>query len=392
MKMKSVLILTICVILFVPLSAFAENFVVEIPEGTKFPGCEEANQCFNPYLTHISVGDTVTWKNIDSSAHTVTSGDPTNGPDEIFDSGLFMAGGSFNHKFNSSQVTAYFCMVHPWMQGIVRVTEGTSSTEPVQTTTETQKVTVTTKTIKNPELETVSTIQQKISKVLNNADYTLDGPTVIPLDDGSKKTGYTIINPDGDSFGSVNIWSKNNYVIELELGTTHNNDFDSASISAIALAGLIKVVMNPNEYDTDDFTEMYAEAAEDVNYETGSIRTTPNGNKITVSYITILEGTPGLTVVVFDVKYKENITITTTQVSEDPPVVTNPPKIETTPIEKNEKTESIRDTSESNSGNAVLGAFVVFGIPAILIGLFILRRKMKKIKIKKIKDAEWGGV
>lgn len=385
-------------------SAFAETFVVKIPKGTKFPGCEKTNQCFNPYLTHISVGDTVTWENKDSAAHTITSGDPTHGPDGLFDSGLIMPETSFTITFDSSQITAYFCMVHPWQQGIVRVTDGTSTdipeetslTESTQTTetqkAETQKVIVNTKIIRNPELETVSSLQQKISKVLNNAEYTLDGPTVIPLDDGSKKTGYTIINPEGKSFGSVNIWSKNNYVIELELGTTHNNDFDSASIAAIALAGLIKKVVDPNEFDIDDFTEMYAEAAEDLDYETDSIRTTPNGSKIKVGYITILEGVPGLTVVTFDIKYKENITVTSTQVSDNPPPVRDTPKTETAPIGKNEDDKLPKTTSESNSGNAALGALMIFGVPVFLIGLFMVRRKMKKAKLQKIKDAEWGGV
>ncbi len=378
--------------------SFAE--VISIPEGTSSPGCENHNSCYLPNSITISKGKTITWNNDDTAAHTVTAGSPTKGVQvEIFDSSLLMAGSSFSVTLDDAGEYPYFCMVHPWMQGIVRVTEVTSLESPETKvtslespqTTGTQKVTVTTKTIKNPELETVSSLQQKISKVLNNADYTLDGPTVILLEDGSKKSGYTIINPEGDSFGAVNIWSKDNYVIELELGTTHNNDFESAGISAIVLAGLIKAVIDPNEYGIDDFTEMYADAAEDLDYETDSIRTTPNGSKIKVGYITILEGIPGLTVVTFDIKYKQYITVSDTKVSEDPPVV-NTPKIESTSTVKNEKIEYTRNASESDSGNAALGAFIVFGIPAILIGLFILRRKMKKIKIQKIKDAEWGGV
>ena len=95
--------------------------IVSAPAGSSVPGCEERNQCFIPADVTISVGDTVTWSNDDTAAHTVTSGIASEGPDGIFDSSLFMAGTTFEHTFNEAGEFDYFCMVHPWMTGKVKV-------------------------------------------------------------------------------------------------------------------------------------------------------------------------------------------------------------------------------------------------------------------------------
>ena len=98
-----------------------QTLEVTIPSGTSVPGCEEANKCFIPASVSIKKGDTLTWKNNDSAAHTVTSGSPAEGPSGIFDSSLLIGGGSFEHTFDSSGSYDYFCMVHPWMTGNVQV-------------------------------------------------------------------------------------------------------------------------------------------------------------------------------------------------------------------------------------------------------------------------------
>ncbi len=95
---------------------------VSAPAGSSVPGCEERNQCVIPADVTISVGDTVTWSNDDTAAHTVTSGTP--GSDSVgvdFDSSLFMAGTIFEHTFDEAGEFDYFCMVHPWMTGRVQV-------------------------------------------------------------------------------------------------------------------------------------------------------------------------------------------------------------------------------------------------------------------------------
>ena len=94
---------------------------ISAPAGTSVPGCEETNECFIPAEVSISIGETVTWSNDDTAAHTVTSGIPSEGPDGIFDSSLFMAGTTFEHTFDEAGEYDYFCMVHPWMIGKVQV-------------------------------------------------------------------------------------------------------------------------------------------------------------------------------------------------------------------------------------------------------------------------------
>ena len=94
---------------------------ISAPAGSSVPGCEEKNQCFIPADVTISVGETVTWSNDDTAAHTVTSGIASEGPDGIFDSSLFMAGTTFEHTFDEAGEFDYFCMVHPWMTGKVLV-------------------------------------------------------------------------------------------------------------------------------------------------------------------------------------------------------------------------------------------------------------------------------
>src|SRR3989337_3429532 len=94
---------------------------ISVPSGSSTPGCEEVNECYIPAEVTVNVGDTVTWSNDDSAAHTVTSGTPTGGPDGTFDSSLFMADATCSHTFDNAGEYNYFCMVHPWMTGKIQV-------------------------------------------------------------------------------------------------------------------------------------------------------------------------------------------------------------------------------------------------------------------------------
>ncbi|MFB5626025.1 MAG: plastocyanin/azurin family copper-binding protein [Nitrosopumilus sp.] len=97
--------------------------VVETAQGSGGPGCEETNECYLPYSITIFTGDTVQWNNVDTAAHTVTSGSMADGATGIFDSGLFMAGETFEFTFDESGTFDYFCMVHPWMTGKIIVND-----------------------------------------------------------------------------------------------------------------------------------------------------------------------------------------------------------------------------------------------------------------------------
>ncbi|MFB5597740.1 MAG: plastocyanin/azurin family copper-binding protein [Nitrosopumilaceae archaeon] len=98
-----------------------QTVIVTVPAGTSVPGCEETNECYLPPSVSINAGDTVSWDNVDTAAHTVTSGTPANGPDGKFDSSLLMGGATFEVTFDESGSYDYFCMVHPWMVGDVQV-------------------------------------------------------------------------------------------------------------------------------------------------------------------------------------------------------------------------------------------------------------------------------
>ena len=95
--------------------------IVVIPAGVGVPGCEETSECYLPSLLTIGTGTTVTWENIDNAAHLATSGTPAGGPDGVFDSGMIMAGGTFEHEFIDRGEFQYYCIVHPWMVGTVTV-------------------------------------------------------------------------------------------------------------------------------------------------------------------------------------------------------------------------------------------------------------------------------
>lgn len=101
--------------------AYPMSLTVSLPVGSAISGCEETDECYIPYQADVAVGAVVTWNNEDSAAHTVTSGDTSVGPTEIFDSGLLVAGNSFEYTFDASGTFDYFCVLHPWMTGIVNV-------------------------------------------------------------------------------------------------------------------------------------------------------------------------------------------------------------------------------------------------------------------------------
>ena len=108
--------------------AFADHaeVTIETAAGSGAPGCEDtAEGCYIPGTATVDVGGNVIFSNTDSAAHTFTSGDPTM-PDTVqvlFDSGLAMAGSTFEWSPTEVGTVPYFCMVHPWMQGIIIVQE-----------------------------------------------------------------------------------------------------------------------------------------------------------------------------------------------------------------------------------------------------------------------------
>ncbi len=63
----------------------------------------------------VSVGTTVTWTNLDSAAHTVTS------ETDLFDSGNLARNAAFSYSFTDRGTFSYFCAIHPYMRAKVIV-------------------------------------------------------------------------------------------------------------------------------------------------------------------------------------------------------------------------------------------------------------------------------
>jgi len=75
-----------------------------------------ADMAFSPSTLTISVGDTVTWTNNDSVAHTVVSTD--NGP---LNSGNLNKSASYSYTFTQAGTYTYKCSYHPSMTGTITV-------------------------------------------------------------------------------------------------------------------------------------------------------------------------------------------------------------------------------------------------------------------------------
>lgn len=75
---------------------------------------------FSPATITIKVGTTVTWTNMTSAPHTVTSDDG-----KSFDSGISnpitASGGTFSHTFMTAGTFAYHCQFHPFMKATIIV-------------------------------------------------------------------------------------------------------------------------------------------------------------------------------------------------------------------------------------------------------------------------------
>jgi len=109
-------------------AAFADHSEVTIvpAQGSGAPGCEEVEYgCFIPGVATVDLGGKVIFLNDDSAAHTFSAGTAADGPTGEFDTSMVMAGNSYEWTADTSGVIDYFCMVHPWMTGLLVVGEGT---------------------------------------------------------------------------------------------------------------------------------------------------------------------------------------------------------------------------------------------------------------------------
>jgi plastocyanin len=70
---------------------------------------------FNPATIQVKAGQSITWTNQDSTAHTVTL------DDKSVDSGNIEANATYSHAFAQAGTFSYHCAIHPQMKGTVTV-------------------------------------------------------------------------------------------------------------------------------------------------------------------------------------------------------------------------------------------------------------------------------
>lgn len=132
MNFRIIVAVTVIFVIFGTNPAFAQStYTINIPTGAADPNAPyfwqvESTGNTDGELT-IQVLDSIIWANADTAAHTVTSGTPVDGYDGKFDSSLFGPANSFKFQFTEAGTYDYFCIVHPWMTGVINVVETQSS-------------------------------------------------------------------------------------------------------------------------------------------------------------------------------------------------------------------------------------------------------------------------
>jgi len=122
-----------CIFLFFVISIVAmpeviaeeeENKVI-VPYGAYSPVCAKTSNCYVPNNIVIDEGDKIIWINGDYAPHTVTSGNLWSGKDSLFESKILNHNDRFEFTFSDfkSGIYPYYCIMHPWMKGLVSIAE-----------------------------------------------------------------------------------------------------------------------------------------------------------------------------------------------------------------------------------------------------------------------------
>ena len=93
---------------------------ITIPVKAARPACGPHPECYIPSYYVAKVDEPVIWLNEDSAFHSVTSGSYEE-PTDLFDSGHMDPYGTFSYKFDEPGMYPYFCTLHPWMAGNIKV-------------------------------------------------------------------------------------------------------------------------------------------------------------------------------------------------------------------------------------------------------------------------------
>ncbi len=104
------------IILVIAAGHFAAADMTPAPAASPYV-IDISNNAFSPSSLSVPVGSTVTWKNDDPYAHTVTMSGKGG-----FDSGNLNSGKTFSNTFSKPGTYTYICSIHPSMTGTITVT------------------------------------------------------------------------------------------------------------------------------------------------------------------------------------------------------------------------------------------------------------------------------
>ena len=90
-----------------------QNTVSNAPAGNLV---QISNFAFSSSVLNVKVGDSVTWTNMDSAPHTVTSDSGSE-----LTSAMLNEGEIYSHTFSVAGTYAYHCSVHPGMKATIIV-------------------------------------------------------------------------------------------------------------------------------------------------------------------------------------------------------------------------------------------------------------------------------
>ncbi len=243
-----------------PNLVFASSYDINIPTGAASPDAPYFWQNEKSGLAtgdmDILIDDTVVWKNADTVAHTVTSGTPSDGPDGIFGTpDLLNSGQSYQFTFDKKGQYPYYCVIHPWMTGIVLVTDGYQTIPDVGQTVGDGNAVFDVEYRFNRALSlTLVDDKQKLLtfEILGHSqsdDNTLkirlpaaliDGPFVIIVD-GEKITDYEYLK-DND-LNTISISMPENSKLLTIIGTFIVPEFGAISIVILAIATMCIIMV-----------------------------------------------------------------------------------------------------------------------------------------------------
>jgi len=106
---KKIIYLALAIILCIGVIYSCSKNTAPAPSASAGATAQIQNFAFSPATINIKTGGTVTWKNIDTAPHTVTS------LTGAFDSGTIAIGSTFKFQFNTPGTYVYHCTIHSMM-------------------------------------------------------------------------------------------------------------------------------------------------------------------------------------------------------------------------------------------------------------------------------------